>query len=324
MYYNNFDSHITQVYKVVIENWPIRKFCRPSDIGSCNEIQLVINAFQSGAACFRKLTDVEYELWMQDQFQKTMGSILDTEKRAVDGVDPLAASISTGVPSALDPMHSDQALASTPVTDTSSAIGLTVSEDVPSRQVATTFPSPDAMAPAISAAPVPPVLCPAFSVLDMRQARQKRHLPSDENNLGPLSKWAATVSSMASANGLPLDVVKKPCKVRKDKGQKRKVRGTTGSIDIDAATTATRMLTASAARPAAPIAPAAAPTVPANTPTTPATAPTASAAAPTVPADAPTTPTTIPTAPAATPTVPADASIVPTTAPTAPSTSVYA
>jgi len=132
MYYNNFDSHIMQVYKVVIENWPIWKFCRPSDIGSCNKIQLVINAFQSRAARFRKLTDVEYELWMQDQFQKTMGSILDTEKRAVDGADPLAASTSTGVPSALDPMCSDQVLASTPVTNMSSAIGLTVSEDTPS------------------------------------------------------------------------------------------------------------------------------------------------------------------------------------------------
>src|SRR5882762_596815 len=54
------------------------------------------------------------------------------------------------------------------------------------------------------------------------QCRQKRHLPSDENDMEWASKRAAVVPSISAANGVPLGIVKWPRKVHSDKGKKRK------------------------------------------------------------------------------------------------------
>jgi hypothetical protein len=64
MYYQNFDTNITAKYAVVIKNWPLSKFCSPGDVGSLNELEILYNAFQSGATYFQHLTDDEFREWM--------------------------------------------------------------------------------------------------------------------------------------------------------------------------------------------------------------------------------------------------------------------
>ncbi|KAG2031437.1 hypothetical protein BDR03DRAFT_817799, partial [Suillus americanus] len=63
MYYVNFDENITAQHGVVLENWPLKKFASPGDIGSMVEVKTVYNAFMSGATKFRKLTAAEWQEW---------------------------------------------------------------------------------------------------------------------------------------------------------------------------------------------------------------------------------------------------------------------
>jgi hypothetical protein len=63
MYYQNFDTNITAKYAVVIKNWPLSKFCSPGDVGSLNELEILYNAFESGATYFQHLTDNEFREW---------------------------------------------------------------------------------------------------------------------------------------------------------------------------------------------------------------------------------------------------------------------
>jgi hypothetical protein len=69
MYYQNFDKSITAKYGVVVENWALPKFCNPSEIHSQNEVKVLLNALQSGATRFRKLSAAELEEWDQKQFE---------------------------------------------------------------------------------------------------------------------------------------------------------------------------------------------------------------------------------------------------------------
>lgn len=65
MYYTNFDNAITEKYHVVLEGWPLEKFCNPSDIRSRTEISVLMTSFESGATRFRKLSTTEFEQWCE-------------------------------------------------------------------------------------------------------------------------------------------------------------------------------------------------------------------------------------------------------------------
>lgn len=72
MYYHNFDHHITAKYRIVIENWPLTKFCCPGDINSRTEISVLKSAWDSGATRFNKLSDTEFEKWEEECFQAAL------------------------------------------------------------------------------------------------------------------------------------------------------------------------------------------------------------------------------------------------------------
>jgi hypothetical protein len=85
MYYVNFDDNITAKYGIVLENWPLKKLCSPADIGSQNEVKVVLNAFKSGATCFRKLSEAEFEQWGQRRFEARMAVMGTSASDANDG-----------------------------------------------------------------------------------------------------------------------------------------------------------------------------------------------------------------------------------------------
>ena len=80
MYYQNFDSHITRAYRIVLEGWPLPKFCSPSDIGSLMEVQLLYESWKSGATSFRRLADGEWKTWLERDFEGRMDDMENGEK----------------------------------------------------------------------------------------------------------------------------------------------------------------------------------------------------------------------------------------------------
>lgn len=69
MYYKNFDENITAKYGVVIDGWPLERFCNPSNIASRTEISVLRSSFESGTTRFRLLTQPELDTWSETQFQ---------------------------------------------------------------------------------------------------------------------------------------------------------------------------------------------------------------------------------------------------------------
>ncbi|KAG1800751.1 uncharacterized protein HD556DRAFT_1438753 [Suillus plorans] len=100
MYYQNFDTNITARYHVIIENWPLVKFCAPSDISSRNELSVLKCAWESNATQFRRLTDTEFELWEEDWFQAALAlqnetPVEDTQPSESSPKPPLNLSLVT-------------------------------------------------------------------------------------------------------------------------------------------------------------------------------------------------------------------------------------
>jgi hypothetical protein len=74
MYYTNFDHAITEKFHVVLEGWPLEKFCSPSDIQSRTEISVLMKSLESGATRFRKLSSTEFEHWSEKRFNAKAAS----------------------------------------------------------------------------------------------------------------------------------------------------------------------------------------------------------------------------------------------------------
>jgi hypothetical protein len=72
MYYQIFDTYITAKFGIIIENWPLQKFCCPGDISSRSELTVLSLAWESNATCFRKLTDSKFNEWSNQHFQAAM------------------------------------------------------------------------------------------------------------------------------------------------------------------------------------------------------------------------------------------------------------
>ena len=67
-----FADVITEKYHVVVRNWPLKKFCNPSAVTSRIELELLYNAWESGATYFQKLTHEEMEVWENNRFSSCM------------------------------------------------------------------------------------------------------------------------------------------------------------------------------------------------------------------------------------------------------------
>ncbi|KAG1783665.1 hypothetical protein EV702DRAFT_1040200 [Suillus placidus] len=72
MYYQNFDTYITAKLGIIIENWPLQKFCCPGDISSCSELTVLSHAWKLNPTHFCKLTDSEFNEWSNQCFQAAM------------------------------------------------------------------------------------------------------------------------------------------------------------------------------------------------------------------------------------------------------------
>lgn len=81
MYYTNFPDKITAKYRVVIDHWPLKKFCSPADLTSKNEVEVLMQAWMTGSAKFRRLSDEEWAQWHRDRVEAL------TEDSAVGGQD---------------------------------------------------------------------------------------------------------------------------------------------------------------------------------------------------------------------------------------------
>ncbi|GBE82646.1 hypothetical protein SCP_0410310 [Sparassis crispa] len=84
LYYTNFDKKIMEKYGVVIEGWPLTKFCSPSDVRSRSEIEILCRAWESGETQFHKLSHKEYEAWSDAQFQTALDIHRNGEEHADD------------------------------------------------------------------------------------------------------------------------------------------------------------------------------------------------------------------------------------------------
>ena len=63
MFYKSFDEQITRKHGIIVEGWPLPGFENPSSIGSQVELRVLLNAWQSNAARFRKMSENEFKAW---------------------------------------------------------------------------------------------------------------------------------------------------------------------------------------------------------------------------------------------------------------------
>lgn len=84
MSYVNFDG-ITARVSVIIDNWPLKKFCAPGDIGSRPELETLLTSWTDGATCFRSLTDVQRAAWKAMQASVDIPPHNDKSDSGIDG-----------------------------------------------------------------------------------------------------------------------------------------------------------------------------------------------------------------------------------------------
>ncbi len=91
MMYVNFESHITEKFGIIVENWPLEKFIAPGAIGSRIELQTLYNAWSTGATSFRRLSPAELKEWHSQKFQVQVAAA-----PAPSSLTPAATSSSAG------------------------------------------------------------------------------------------------------------------------------------------------------------------------------------------------------------------------------------
>ena len=72
MPYDRFDELITGQYSVVVNGWPLSRFCNPSAVTSRIELELLYNTWQTGTTFFQKLGPEEMEVWENNRFSSRM------------------------------------------------------------------------------------------------------------------------------------------------------------------------------------------------------------------------------------------------------------
>lgn len=69
MVFRHFEENITTKYSIVVDRWPLPKFCSPSDIKSKKEVKVLFNTWSSGTTSFCRLSSCELEEWSNSRFE---------------------------------------------------------------------------------------------------------------------------------------------------------------------------------------------------------------------------------------------------------------
>jgi len=88
MVYKSFKEQITRKHGIVIDGWPLPKFENPSAIGSQVEHRTLFNAWQSGAARFRKMSEDEFMNWIGEHHEDGPSDTPATSTPLVTTVSP--------------------------------------------------------------------------------------------------------------------------------------------------------------------------------------------------------------------------------------------
>ncbi|KZT01075.1 uncharacterized protein LAESUDRAFT_717767 [Laetiporus sulphureus 93-53] len=86
MIYQNFDKQITEKHGIVAINWPLDRFCSPSDLSSRNEVEILYQAFLSGTTSFCLMDKDEYKRWSNARFQVALGQTVAEDDTAMNDV----------------------------------------------------------------------------------------------------------------------------------------------------------------------------------------------------------------------------------------------
>lgn len=102
MMYQNFDRHITMKYGVIIDHWPLQKLCSPNDVGSLPELQVLYNAWNMGATSFRKLTQEEFQQWIESHTAQAVLADTPTSTPPPPALLPASTSLTLSPPGPSD------------------------------------------------------------------------------------------------------------------------------------------------------------------------------------------------------------------------------
>ncbi|PPQ79250.1 hypothetical protein CVT24_007508 [Panaeolus cyanescens] len=191
MIYVNFASRMTLVHRIVVEGWPLKKFCNPSEIGARADLEVLFQSLQNNNTRFKRLDDSEYEEFCLT-YQQTLPS---------DGAEPG------------DIVPGSNASATTPEPTRDNEPAPNDSSTVPDMQ-APVFPPPSAT----TSSALTPSSLPNHPPPDIVAPPPKRRKTSD-----------SFVSCLiGGADGVMVESVTKARKPRKDKGVARGSRGGKG------------------------------------------------------------------------------------------------
>lgn len=202
MYYTNFDRAITEKYHVVLEGWPLEKFCSPSEIASRNEVSVLMASFESGATRFRKLSLTEFGKWNEDRLNA-----------AVESTTGPAATVSSSSPLSPDP--------TTPAHEPPPVPAPSVPPPVPQESIlnegmgSSTEIDPDQGSH--QAADPDDENVPPSSNVPAKRKRTEQNSTSRQ----PLANTTFINTGVTSTNGATVMVNGKARKPRADKGKKR-------------------------------------------------------------------------------------------------------
>lgn len=189
MYYVNFEHHITHPYGVVLEHWPLDKFVCPSYIKSMNEVDVLYNAWKSGAARFRRLSETEHDEWIANRINSQS---IEEESEEEEEV-PTTSQASSAT---ITPSSQSEPAATTSSRPSDTAATSTVLPDQPSGGKKTKRKAPDDG---------------NNSVNSRSKAKKAR--------VGPLT--TDSVNAVSGAGGASITSTAKPRKIREDKGKPR-------------------------------------------------------------------------------------------------------
>jgi hypothetical protein len=224
MYYKNFDNNITAKYGVVLEGWPLDRFCSPSDIASRTEISALRSSFESGATRFRMLSRAELEAWSDARFQATL-STTTTFPAATPQPSPQSSLLQSSQNSSGPGVDTNATLDShmppehgtIDTTDTSNletppepGVGMTdISNSQTPSEPGVDMTDISSQTTGTMAPTIPTAVIPAKRVHETPSG-SRQPLTTNFVNLG-----------VTSINGAAVVVTKKPRKERSDKGKKR-------------------------------------------------------------------------------------------------------
>jgi hypothetical protein len=209
MYYTNFDRAITEKYQVILEGWPLEKFCSPSEIASRNEVSVLMTSFESGATRFRKLSSTEFEKWSERR-----SYVADESTAGLTGPNATPTSSSPLPPDSITPTRESPVPQTPPLAPLAGSIS--TDDPTPDHEPPVPPTSPSSQDPDVENTS-PSSEAPANSA-----KRKRSHAAGGEPSTSrhPLTNTFIN-SGVTSTNGANIMVNGKARKPRADKGKKR-------------------------------------------------------------------------------------------------------